>query len=47
MVPLLIVASEGHLEVTEIILSANAPTNPRSLLDDVPADYAKRNGHLE
>jgi ankyrin repeat protein len=47
MVPLHIAANEGHQEVIEILLSANAPTNPRSLLDDVPADYAKRNGHLE
>jgi ankyrin repeat protein len=37
MVPLHIAANEGHQEVTEILLSANEPTNPRSLLDDVPA----------
>ncbi|XP_011505874.1 PREDICTED: tyrosine-protein kinase shark [Ceratosolen solmsi marchali] len=47
MVPLHIAATKGHQEVIEILLSANAPSNPRSLFDDVPADCAKRNGHLE
>ncbi|KAJ8681018.1 hypothetical protein QAD02_016805 [Eretmocerus hayati] len=47
MVPLHEAASRGHLEVIQILLSANAPVNPRTLSDDVPADLAKRNGHIE
>lgn len=47
MVPLHEAASRGHQEVIQILLSANAPVNPRTLADDVPADLAKRNGHTE
>ncbi|XP_014214206.1 tyrosine-protein kinase shark [Copidosoma floridanum] len=47
MVPLHEAASRGHREVIEILLSANAPVNPRTLDDEVPADLAKQNGHLE
>ncbi|XP_043482946.1 tyrosine-protein kinase Shark [Leptopilina heterotoma] len=47
MVPLHEAASRGHKDVIEVLLSLNAPVNPRTLADDVPADLAKRNGHSE
>ena len=47
MVPLHEAASKGLMEVIQILLSANAPVNPRTLADDVPADLAKRNSHVE
>ncbi|XP_051153972.1 tyrosine-protein kinase Shark [Leptopilina boulardi] len=47
MVPLHEAASRGHKEVIEVLLSLNAPVNPRTLADDVPADLAKRNSHSE
>ncbi|XP_015602408.1 tyrosine-protein kinase Shark [Cephus cinctus] len=47
MVPLHEAASRGHKEVIQVLLSMNAPVNPRTLADDVPADLAKRNGYLE
>lgn len=47
MVPLHEAASRGHKEVIQILLSSNAPINPRTLDNEIPADLAKRNGHLE
>lgn len=47
MVPLHEAASRGHKEVIQILLSANAPLNPRTLADDVPADLAHFSGHTE
>lgn len=47
MVPLHEAASRGHKEVIEILLSANAPMNPRTKNNKIPADLARRNGHLE
>ncbi|XP_033227086.1 tyrosine-protein kinase Shark isoform X2 [Belonocnema kinseyi] len=47
MVPLHEAACRGLKDVIEVLLSLNAPVNPRTLADDVPADLARRNGHTE
>ena len=47
MVPLHEAAIRGNKDVIQVLLSLNAPVNPRTLADDVPADLAKRNGHFE
>lgn len=47
MVPLHEAASAGHSQVIQVLLTMNAPVNPRTVTDDVPADLAKRNGHNE
>ncbi|XP_015522213.2 tyrosine-protein kinase Shark isoform X1 [Neodiprion lecontei] len=47
MVPLHEAASRGHNTVIQVLLSMNAPVNPRTMEDDIPADLAKRNGHVE
>ena len=47
MVPLHEAALRGQKQVIQILLSVNAPVNPRTTADEVPADLAKRNGHLE
>lgn len=47
MVPLHEAASAGHKDVIQVLLSMNAPVNPRTLADDVPADLARRNGHQD
>lgn len=47
MVPLHEAASAGQTEVIQALLAMNAPVNPRTLADDVPADLARRNGHNE
>ncbi|XP_012283848.1 tyrosine-protein kinase shark [Orussus abietinus] len=47
MVPLHEAATRGQKEVIQALLSVDAPVNPRTLADDVPADLARRNGHQE
>lgn len=47
MVPLHEAALKGHKQVIQILLSMNAPVNPRTSADDTPADLAKRNGHAD
>lgn len=47
MVPLHEAALKGHKQVIQILLSINAPVNPRTSADDTPADLAKRNGHTD
>ncbi|KAK0083927.1 hypothetical protein PV325_007928 [Microctonus aethiopoides] len=47
MVPLHEAASAGQKEVIQALLAMNAPVNPRTLADDIPADLARRNGHNE
>ncbi|XP_067008964.1 tyrosine-protein kinase Shark [Anabrus simplex] len=46
-VPLHEAASRGHKEVVRVLLSLNAPVNPRTLANDTPADLARRNNHLD
>ena len=47
MVPLHEAASRGLKEVVRVLLSLNAPVNPRTIANETPADLAKRNGHYE
>ncbi|KAJ9587710.1 hypothetical protein L9F63_018861, partial [Diploptera punctata] len=47
LVPLHEAASRGHKEVVRVLLSLNAPVNPRTIANDTPADLAKRNNHHE
>ncbi|XP_012260350.2 tyrosine-protein kinase Shark isoform X1 [Athalia rosae] len=47
MVPLHEAASRGHSTVIQVLLSMNAPVNPRTIADDIPADLARRNGHID
>lgn len=44
-VPLHEAASRGHKEVVQVLLSLNAPVNPRTIANDTPADLAIKNGH--
>lgn len=46
-VPLHIAASEGHLEVIQILLFFNAPVNPRTNSGLVPAQLARRREHYK
>lgn len=47
MVPIHEAALHGHKEVIEVLLSLNAPVNPRNVAGDVPADIAERNNNIE
>uniref|UniRef100_A0ABD2XPA8 Tyrosine-protein kinase n=1 Tax=Trichogramma kaykai TaxID=54128 RepID=A0ABD2XPA8_9HYME len=47
MVPLHEAADKGYQEIVKILLKHNAPVNPRTVADEVPADLAKKNGHTE
>ncbi|XP_063220076.1 tyrosine-protein kinase Shark-like [Bacillus rossius redtenbacheri] len=46
-VPLHEAASRGHKDVVNVLLSLNAPANPRTSANEIPADLALRNGHFE
>nr|CAD7194918.1 unnamed protein product [Timema douglasi] len=46
-VPLHEAASLGLKEVVHVLLSLNAPVNPRTSSNETPADLAQQNGHLD
>lgn len=46
-VPLHDAASNGHIDVVTVLLSLNAPANPRTVNDETPADLAQFNGFLQ
>lgn len=45
-VPLHEAASNGHVDVVTVLLSLNAPANPRTVNDETPADLAQLNGFI-
>ncbi|CAK1602261.1 unnamed protein product [Parnassius mnemosyne] len=46
-VPLHDAAQRGHIECIKVLLKLNAPSHPRTLAQDTPADLAKHYGHTE
>ncbi|CAH2050675.1 unnamed protein product, partial [Iphiclides podalirius] len=46
-VPLHDAAQRGHIECIKVLLKLNAPSHPRTLAQDTPADLAKHYGHME
>lgn len=40
-------ASNGHVDVVTVLLSLNAPANPRSVNNETPADLAQFNGYTQ
>ena len=46
-VPLHEAASNGHIDVVTVLLSLNAPANPRTVNNETPADLAQFNGFIQ
>ncbi|CAH2989231.1 unnamed protein product [Chilo suppressalis] len=46
-VPLHDAAQRGHIECIKVLLKLKAPSHPRTLAKDTPADLAKHYGHTE
>ncbi|XP_068626165.1 tyrosine-protein kinase Shark [Battus philenor] len=46
-VPLHDAAQKGHIECIKVLLKLNAPSHPRTIAQDTPADLAKHYGHME
>ncbi|KPI95017.1 Tyrosine-protein kinase HTK16 [Papilio xuthus] len=46
-VPLHDAAQKGHIECVKVLLKLNAPSRPRTIAQDTPADLAKHYGHME
>lgn len=46
-VPLHEAASRGHEEIVKILLSMNAPVNPRTIKNELPWELAIQNNHKE
>lgn len=45
--PLHEAASRGHIDVVKMLLSLNAPVNPRTIKNEVPWQLARTNEHFE
>ncbi|XP_013134682.1 PREDICTED: tyrosine-protein kinase shark [Papilio polytes] len=46
-VPLHDAAQKGHIECVKVLLKLNAPSRPRTIAQETPADLAKHYGHME